>query len=97
MSKIYLISYDFKNPTSVEQEDFYAQLKKFGAWWHFIEGTWLVATELNAKAIYERLQQYLNDDVNLFIADLGSDVSGWLPKKAWDWIDRQQVREPVAQ
>ncbi len=52
MSKIYLVTYDFREPTEKQLEDFYGELKNSSAWWHFIEGTWLIRTNEDAKTIY---------------------------------------------
>lgn len=90
MSKIYLVTYDFREPTEKQLEDFYGELKNSSAWWHFIEGTWLIRTNEDAKTIYARLKPYINVNVNLLVLDVGTDMAGWLPKKAWDWIQQHR-------
>lgn len=95
MSKIYVVSYDFKEPTTRLLQEFTSELKKFGAWWHFIDGTWLIKSELDAKGIYARLKPHIDNDVNLLILEAGTDAAGLLPRKAWDWI-RQRMTEQSA-
>jgi hypothetical protein len=84
-----MVSYDFKDEPENHQALFDA-LRRFGGWWHFIDGTWLIETDADAKSIHRDLQPYLNDNINLLIAEVGQDMSGWLPPKAWDWIQQHR-------
>jgi hypothetical protein len=90
MSKIYSISYDFSQPVTDQHLAFFDTLKSFPAWWHYLQGTWLVFTDLTAREIMARLQPFANEDLNLLIAEVGQDVTGWLPKKAWEWIESRR-------
>jgi hypothetical protein len=95
VNKIYVVSYDFKDPSPAQLEAFYTELKSFTGWWHFIEGTWLIKTDLDAKGVFARLRPHLTSpnppDVNVLVVDTGADFAGWLPTKAWDWIKRNRL------
>jgi hypothetical protein len=61
-------------------------LQGFGNWWHYLSGTWLIATDRTADEIFARLEPFIDDQLYILIAELGTDFSGWLPRDAWDWI-----------
>lgn len=91
MSKTYMVSYDFEGPTERYQELFDA-LPGFPAWWHFLDRTWLIATDLDARGLYQQLRPYIDDEANLLIMEVGNDWAGWLPKKALEWIQEHCPR-----
>lgn len=87
MKKPYLITYAFSG--SADQfEPLFDELKKFPGWWHYIDGTWLVVTDLNATQIFAKLKPHMKPNINLLVIEVGKDRQGWLPKKAWDWFKR---------
>jgi hypothetical protein len=89
MKKIYVVSYHFRNSAD-DYPDFFDALQDFDSWWHFIQGTWLITTDLGAKEIYEKLNPSIDDEVNLLIVEAGPDLAGRLPTKAWNWIKSHQ-------
>jgi len=91
MTKIYVITYDFYRPMDCYLSLF-RELTLFPKWWHFLADTWLVATDLDAKGILEKLRPHIDDESNLLIVEAGEDFAGWLPKKAWDWIRLHRSR-----
>ena len=92
MSKIYLVAYDFPG-SSDKYSDLFDELKKSRGWWHYIDSVWLLNTDESADEIYERLERYLDDDINMFITEIGNDYQGWLPDRAWKWIRKHTNRE----
>lgn len=95
MKKVYIITYDHDGPTE-DLADLFAELKSFAAWWHYIDGTWLVVVEdLDAGGIYRRLKPVLPPGVNILVIEAGADRQGWLPRKAWAWIKRNIPKTPA--
>ena len=92
MSKIYLVAYDLSG-SSEKYTDLFDELKKSRGWWHYIDAVWLLSTSESADSIYDRLEPYLDDDISLFITEIGNDRQGWLPSKAWKWIRKHANRE----
>ena len=92
MPQIYLIAYDFTG-SSDKYSDLFDELKKSPRWWHYIDAVWLLSTDESANQIYTRLEPYLNDDISMFITEIGNDHQGWLPDKAWKWIRKHVNRE----
>lgn len=85
MTKIYVISFDFYRPIECYLSLF-RELTRFPEWWHFLEDTWLLSTDLDAKGILQKLRPHIDEESNLLIVEAGEDFAGWLPKKAWAWI-----------
>jgi hypothetical protein len=91
MTKIYAISYDINRPVEQRYMAFFECLKTLGSWCHYLLGTWLVSTSLTADEIRDKLAGFLDKDINLLVMEIGHDISGWLPKNAWEWIQNQQA------
>jgi hypothetical protein len=91
MIKLYAICYDFNRPVEHRYMAFFEYLKTVGPWCHYLLGTWLVATSLTADEIRNKLASFLDKDISLLIMEVGQDISGWLPKNAWEWIQEQQA------
>jgi hypothetical protein len=83
---IYAINYDLKKPGQ-DYADLYTAIKSFGAWWHYLESTWLVDTNLNASGIWNKVKVAIDNNDRVLIIGVTADNSGWLPKDAWDWIN----------
>ena len=90
MKKLYTVSYDFKNAGPDQYGGFFHALTEFGPWWHFLSGTWLIATDLTASEIFARLRPTLDRNASVLVAELGQDYNGWLPKPAWEWLAAQR-------
>ena len=86
---IYIISYDLTKPER-DYKGLYEAIKSFGTWWHYLESTWLIKTNDTPSKILESLKSHIDKDDNLLIIEAGKKHSGWLPKKAWDWIKRNE-------
>lgn len=86
---IYSINYDLKKPGR-NYEKLYAAIKSCGAWWHHLESTWLVDTNLSAHHVWERIRFHVDQNDSVLIIGVTKDYSGWLPKRAWDWLNARQ-------
>ena len=87
---IHLITYDLNKPGQ-DYSDLYEKIKSLGAWWHYLDSTWLVDTNQSASQIWENLKSCVDDNDNVLIIRITSDYKGWLPKKAWDWLNEQRA------
>jgi len=86
MKKAYLITYDYKG-SAENYEGLFNELKAFQKWWHYINNSWIVITSHDSNSIYRKLKPHLDEKINLLVIEVGKDRSGWLPIKAWDWIN----------
>jgi hypothetical protein len=83
---IYSINYDLKRPGQ-NYEKLYEAIKSCGDWWHFLGSTWLVDTSLNAQGIWDRLAPHVDKNDIFLVIGVTRDNQGWLPEKAWEWIN----------
>jgi hypothetical protein len=62
------------------------------AWWHHLNNTWLINTNLNANQIYQNLSRHIQPNDRLLVIQIpnNADYQGYLPQEAWDWIKDQQ-------
>ncbi len=87
---IYLISYDLKAPNR-NYDDLYAILKTAESWWHYLESTWLIYTSDGIEAWQMRIKSAIDNNDSFIIVDVTKQPrNGWLPKKAWEWIQEYE-------
>jgi hypothetical protein len=68
-------------------------------WWHYMESLYIIGTEWSAQMLSEHFtktaqahgipQAHIVLEVNL------RSRFGWLPKDAWDWIDKEAANIPL--
>ena len=84
----YLITYDLKNKNIVNYENLYVAIKEIGSWWHYLDSTWIVKTNLNSQQIWNILGQHLCTNDNILVVKIDNfDKWGWLPQDAWNWLN----------
>jgi len=84
---VYCISYDL-NKDGKNYEGLIEELKKSSSWWHFLKSTWLIYTNETASQVWTRLEKQVDKDDYILIILVSKDYQGWLPKEAWEWIER---------
>lgn len=84
----YLITYSLKTPNK-DYTPFYNALKSMGPWWHHLESTWIIKSDLTPKEIYSRIGPGLLTvrDFILVVEIVPTNKEGFLPREAWDWIN----------
>jgi hypothetical protein len=83
---IYLITYN-RNSILKNYNSLYEEIKGLGdSWWHHMNDTWLVNSNLNTEQISDRLLKHINNDDKLLIIEVKDNCRGWLNKDAWSWI-----------
>ena len=74
--------------TSPKYKGLFESLKTQTSWSHYLPDIWMVSTEASAKELSDQLTDYLFDEDRLLVVELVSGYAGWLPRKAWNWIDQ---------
>ena len=91
--RVYIVSYGLgkkKNHIGL-----FEQLQASGGWWHYLDSTWLIATQDDANQLYRRLKPHIDEqEDSILIIQAGTDMQGWLPKDAWEWIHRELLGLP---
>ena len=88
---IVLVSYDLKNPDR-DYQSLYTAIKNCSiTWWHYLESVWLIRTELSPKDVFEKIHCSMDNNDSLLITVFNEEMySGWLPSKAWEWIQNNK-------
>ena len=90
-NKIYLITYSTdinfnNNIVRKKMNDLLNQGYIFD-WWYYVDNTYLVACKLDVNTLYNAVYSAINR--NLLIVEIKlENIQGWLPKSAWDWINK---------
>lgn len=85
----YLITYDLNNKAIKDYSSLFSALKSIGPWWHYLESTWVIKTNLNSEQIWPILASHITTADKLFIVKIDSnDKWGWLPQNAWNWFNQ---------
>jgi hypothetical protein len=87
MNKVYCVSYDL-NKLGQRYAALYEELKKSSLWWHYLDSTWLIATHETATQLSNRLRQRIDSNDYILVIEVRRSYDGWLPQKAWDWINQ---------
>jgi hypothetical protein len=92
MTKIYLISisnWANFNPTAFHNYFTSLYPRTISDWWHYIPNIYLVATTLSPSQLYNLIVPGAAGIQYVLIVEVkpGNNY-GWLPKDAWDWINK---------
>jgi hypothetical protein len=90
MSTVYMVAYDLRKPGQ-DYVGIYKVLQSFQSWWHYLDSTWLIVTDLDPDGIFARLAPHLDSNDNLIVMEVANRKGGWLPQQAWQWIDEHCV------
>ena len=82
---IYSVSYDLRKPGR-DYTLLHKKIKDLGAWWHYLDSTWLVKTSKSAEQIAESLRAAIDQNDRLLVINVGRDYAGWLENEAWEWL-----------
>ena len=90
---IYLVTYDLKQPDK-DYEPLYEAIKKCGSsWWHYLESTWIVSTDISVDECVKCIRQTMDENDYLLVVEITQQHrQGWLPSKAWDWIKQHDLK-----
>ena len=86
-----LISYDLNTPGR-NYSSLYEEIKKAGTWWHHLDSTWIISTDLGPDEWQKRLYQHMDENDYLLIIEICDNYEGWLPPSAWEWLKTQNFR-----
>jgi hypothetical protein len=84
-----LIGYDLNRPGQ-RYNDLIDAIKSLGTWWHYLDSTWIVDTQLHAPQVRDRLSGKIDDDDELLVVDVTNQnwASRGLPQPANAWLSR---------
>lgn len=84
---IYNISYDLIKPDKDYRSLHNAIQKLSNWWWHHLDSTWLIASELNSTQIKNMLMLYIDKNDKLLVTTLSGEAA-WsgIPEEASKWL-----------
>jgi hypothetical protein len=85
---IHLVTYDLRRPGQT-YDAIHERIRSLGDWWHYLESTWMIHTDLRASEISAHLRSVIDANDLLLVAEVTADNDGWLPPEAWTWINQR--------
>jgi len=81
-----LITYDLISPGK-KYTELHDAIKVLGSWWHCVESTWIVKSELSLVQIRDQLKKHVDSNDKLLVLGL-SGAGAWvgLDKNCSDWL-----------
>lgn len=82
-----LIGYDLNRPGQ-DYPALWDKLKSYGAWWHYLDSTWIVRTSLTPKQVRDDLKALIDSNDEVLVIDVtGRSWAGQgFPQRAYDWL-----------
>jgi hypothetical protein len=83
-----LVGYDLN-----KQKDYpaiWSALEEMGTWWHHLDSTWLVRTEMTPVQLRNALREHIDSDDELLVIDVtGRSWAGaGFSSRAYDWLKK---------
>ncbi len=72
----YIIGYDIHPTKNESYDDLINAIKKLGSWWHHLDSTWVVVSDLTAVEIRDRIWKHMYKDDQLLVVKSGG-VAAW--------------------
>ena len=70
-----LVGYDLKE--GEDYSDLIKKLKDFGGWWHHLDSTWLITTDLSPVQVRDQLKPLLKRTDKLLVINVSGDAAAW--------------------
>jgi hypothetical protein len=82
-----LVGYDLNKPGK-DYAPLIARLRELGTWWHHLDSTWLVRTNLSVVEIRDNLRKLMDSSDELLVIDVTGDAAAWagIKKSGSDWL-----------
>lgn len=83
----YVISYDLNRPGQ-NYNELFEEIKALGTWWHCLDSTWIVKSNLTAAQVRDRLVKKIDTNDRLIVAALTGEAA-WttsFSEQCQDWL-----------
>jgi len=71
-----LVGYDLHRPRA-NYEALEAKLRNLGAWWHHLDSTWFVRTEMTPVQLRDELKTLIDEKDQLLVIDVSGRAAAW--------------------
>jgi len=95
-SKTYIINFDkggvLDNFNYNKFHDSLIAAKGLISWWHYLESSYIIIVEdhITATNISKFVESHMPDKYFIVVELNLSNHNGWLPKEAWNWINKHK-------
>ena len=89
--KTYMVGYDLNKPGQ-DYSELIKAIEAYGTWWHHLDSTWIIKSDLSATAILNDLKLHVDKSDELLVARLQGDWNSvGFNQKGVDWLDRNMT------
>lgn len=86
---LYAVIYELKNKRK-NYTNLFQKIKDYGTWMHYIDNVWIIESTNDANTIYNDIFPLIDQQKDyILVLKIASDYQGWLPKDAWDWMNKR--------
>jgi hypothetical protein len=78
---VLMIGYDLHE--GEDYKDLIDAIKAYGDWWHCLDSTWLIKTDLIPSQVRDNLRKHIKSDDRLIVLRYGASVAGEGGNGAW--------------
>lgn len=84
-----LIGYDL-NAQGQDYDQLIDRIKTLGAWWHHLDSTWIVQTNMSATSVRDALKPLLDKNDELLVVNITGDAAAWcgFNQSGSDWLKK---------
>lgn len=84
---VYMIGYDLIKPDK-DYTNIINAIQAYGNWWHCLDSTWFVVSDMTAVAIRDDLIKHIDANDRLLVATMGNGAAwtGSFNKNCTDWL-----------
>lgn len=87
-------SFDYKG-----FHDDFIKPQEIRKWWHYMESLYIIGTDWSSQTLSEHFtktaQAHGIPNTHIVLEVNLRSRFGWLPKDAWDWIDKEAANSPL--
>lgn len=85
---VFAVSCDLHQPGQ-NYDALYEAIKGCGTWWHYLDSTWLLSTDLTAPEIRDRITAATDSTDTLLVVKLsGAWATSGMKKQGTDWLQK---------
>lgn len=71
-----MVNYDLNRPRQ-DYAGLISYLKSLGSWWHHLDSTWLIKTDITPTAVRSGCQPHLDENDEILVIDVSGDSAAW--------------------
>lgn len=72
-----IIGYDLNKPGQ-DYSELISAIKKYSDWWHYLDSTWIVKTNLSVVEVLDGLRRYLDKGDEMLAIDISNRPAAWV-------------------